>query len=272
MTLTLRKPLSCNSQLEGSKMAYTVKKLAQISGVSTRTLRFYDEIGLLKPAFYGDNQYRYYEEEQLLMLQQILFFRELEFPLGDIQRILSSNDFDKIESLKTHRSILQSGLEKTETLIKTIDKTISHIRGKLIMRDAEMYDGFDLQKQQEHEKYMLDSGIISQQQIDDSWNKVSHWKKPQWEQFKNEGEQLNQDLVQALKQGFEPESDETQQLIHRHYNWVNHFWTPTQETYIALSKMYLDHPDYRLFYNKYHPELVEYLVRAMNIFAKRELS
>lgn len=253
-------------------MRYTVKKLAQLSGVSARTLRFYDEIGLLKPAFYGDNQYRYYEEEQLLMLQQILFFRELGFPLSDIQRILSSDDFDKIESLKTHKSILQSNLERTDTLIKTIDKTISHIRGKLIMRNAEMYDGFDLQKQQEYEKYMLDSGIISQQQVDNSWNKVSHWKKPNWEQFNNDGEQINQELVKVVSQGLKPESDETQQLIQQHYAWVCHFWTPTQETYIGLGKMYLDHPDYRTFYNKYHPELVEYLVKAMTIFAKRELS
>ena len=137
-------------------MPYTVNKLAKLSGVSTRTLRFYDEIGLLRPAYYGENNYRYYEEQQLLMLQQILFFRELGFPLTDIQQIISSNDFDKIEALNTHKSILQSTLEKTETLLKTIDKTISHIRGKLIMRDAEMYDGFDPKKQQEHEKYMLD--------------------------------------------------------------------------------------------------------------------
>jgi DNA-binding transcriptional MerR regulator len=95
-------------------MKYTVKKLAQISGVSVRTLRFYDEIDLLKPAFYGENKYRYYEEEELLMLQQILFFRELGFPLSDIQRILGSNDFDKIESLKSHKSMLKAGLDRTE--------------------------------------------------------------------------------------------------------------------------------------------------------------
>src|ERR1700704_4978621 len=120
-------------------MPYTVKKLAQLSGVSVRALRFYDEIGLLKPAFYGDNQYRYYEEEQLLMLQQILFFRELDFPLRDIQRIISSDDFSKLEALNAHKSLLQSNLERTDTLLKTIEKTIAHIRGKLIMRDAEMY-------------------------------------------------------------------------------------------------------------------------------------
>ena len=253
-------------------MRYTINQLAKLSGVSTRTLRFYDEIGLLKPAFYGDNQYRYYKEEQLLMLQQVLFFRELGFSLNDIHRILSSDDFDKIQSLKTHKSMLQSGLDRTATLIKTIDKTISHLKGKIIMRDAEMYDGFDPIKQQEHEKYMLDTGIISQEQIDDSWQRVSNWKKTDWEQFKISGEQLNLALAAALKQGLKIDSDEVQELIQQHYNWVNNFWTPTKETYLGLGKMYLEHPDYRSFYNRYQPDLVEYLVAAMKIFAYRKLS
>src|SRR5580693_668450 len=88
-------------------MAFTVNKLAKLSGVSVRTLHFYDEIGLLKPAYYGDNNYRYYEEAQLLMLQQILFFRELGFQLNDIQRIIASPDFDKIKALESHRKILE---------------------------------------------------------------------------------------------------------------------------------------------------------------------
>ena len=92
-------------------MSYTVNKLAKLSGVSPRTLRFYDEIGLLKPAAYGENKYRYYEEEQLLLLQQILFFRELDFPLGDIEGIMSSPDFDKVETLNAHKITLQARLE-----------------------------------------------------------------------------------------------------------------------------------------------------------------
>jgi DNA-binding transcriptional MerR regulator len=253
-------------------MPYTIKKLATLSGVSTRALRFYDEIGLLKPAYYGDNQYRYYEEEQLLLLQQILFFRELGFPLTEIQQIISSHDFDKIEALNTHKSILQSSLERTEILIKTIDKTISHLRGKLIMRDAEMYEGFDPVKQQEHEKYLLDTGVITQQQIDESWGKARNWKKQNWEQFKKEGEQLNQALANALKKHLKPEDVEVQALVQRHYDWVNVFWTPTHESYTGLAQMYLDHPDYREFYNKYHPNLVEYLVEAMRVYAAHKLS
>jgi DNA-binding transcriptional MerR regulator len=253
-------------------MRYTVNKLAKLSGVSSRTLRFYDEIDLLKPAFVGNNQYRYYEEEQLLMLQQILFYRELGFPLSDIQQIISSDDFNKIEALNTHKSILQSSLERTETLIKTIDKTISHIRGKLIMRDKEMYDGFDPVKQQEHEQYMLKMGTLSQKEIDDSWKKVRHWKKSDWEQFKQVGEQLNQDLAKAMSNHLKPIDMEVQALIQRHYSWVKNFWTPTKASYMRLAQMYLDHPDYRYFYNRYHPNMVEYLVEAMKIYSERELT
>ncbi|MCH9755993.1 MAG: MerR family transcriptional regulator [Gammaproteobacteria bacterium] len=249
-------------------MFYTVNKLAKLSGVSSRTLRFYDQIGLLKPAFYGDNRYRYYKEEQLLMLQQILFFRELGFPLNDIQRILSSDDFDKIESLKTHRAAIEESLLASKKLLKTINNTISHLRGKLIMRDTEMYEGFDPQKQQEHEKYMLEMGVISQQQIDESWQKVSDWKKSNWEAFKNEGEVLNQALAQAMLNQLVCESEAVQALVQRHYDWVNHFWTPTKETYLGLANMYLEHPDYKAFYDKYNPGLTNYLVKAMQYFAE----
>ena len=123
-------------------MSYTVKKLAKLSGISIRTLRYYDTIGLLKPAYYGDNNYRYYEEEQILLLQQILFYREIGFPLNDIQRIISSDDFNKIDALISHKQVLAQSLGRTEKLIKTIDQTIAHLRGKITMRDEELFVGF----------------------------------------------------------------------------------------------------------------------------------
>ena len=100
-------------------MSYTVKKLADLSGVSVRTLHYYDEIGLLKPAYHSESGYRYYEEEQLLLLQQILFFRELEFPLKDIRRVLESNDFSKIKALSSHKKTFLKSLDRTKKLIKT---------------------------------------------------------------------------------------------------------------------------------------------------------
>jgi len=123
-------------------MSYTVKKLAMLSGLSVRTLRFYDTIGLLKPAHYGDNLYRYYEDEQVLMLQQILLYREIGFPLKDIQRIICSDDFNKMNALISHKQILEQKLDQSRKLIKTIDQTIAHLRGKITMRDEELFVGF----------------------------------------------------------------------------------------------------------------------------------
>ncbi len=123
-------------------MTYTVKTLAKLSGISIRTLRYYDTIGLLKPAYYGDNNYRYYEEEQILMLQQILFYRELSFSLNDIKRIISCDDFNKIDALISHRQVLSQNLDRTKKLIKTIDQTIAHLKGEIIMRAEEIFVGF----------------------------------------------------------------------------------------------------------------------------------
>src|SRR5277367_6632874 len=123
-------------------MAYTVQKLAKMSGVSVRTLHFYDEIGLLPPAYIEANGYRYYEEKELLLLQQILFFRELGFELKKIQKILGKGDFDKVAALHSHRKVLQTTIERTKELIKTIDKTINHLSGDRKMKDQEIYHGF----------------------------------------------------------------------------------------------------------------------------------
>src|SRR4029450_9458819 len=125
-------------------MAYTVKQVAAMSGVSVRTLHFYDETGLLKPAFYGANGYRVYEEPQLLSLQQILFYRELEFELKQIQKILSRADFEKVAALQSHRKVLEKNLARTRTLIETIDKTIEHLKGTQKMKSEELFTGFSV--------------------------------------------------------------------------------------------------------------------------------
>src|SRR5438477_656841 len=125
-------------------MAYTVKQVAAMSGVSVRTLHFYDETGLLKPAYHGTNGYRFYEEPQLLTLQQILFYRELGFVLKQIKRILSRADLEKIVALQSHRKVLRKNVARTKTLIRTIDKTIEHLKGKKKMNYQDIFVGIDL--------------------------------------------------------------------------------------------------------------------------------
>ena len=95
---------------------YTVKQLANYSGVSARTLRFYDKIGLLSPAYYAENGYRYYGKKELLNLQQILFFRELGFKLSDIKTIVTQNEFDRVKSLQKHKIYLLEKIQEFKTL------------------------------------------------------------------------------------------------------------------------------------------------------------
>src|SRR4051812_29940686 len=125
-------------------MAYTVKQVAAMSGVSVRALHFYDETGLLKPAYCGANGYRFYEEPQLLRLQQILFYRELGFELKRIKRILGRRDFAKIAALESHRKVLEQNVARTHRLIETIDKTIKHLKGTKKMKSEEMFAGFSV--------------------------------------------------------------------------------------------------------------------------------
>jgi DNA-binding transcriptional MerR regulator len=125
-------------------MAYTVKQVAGMSRVSVRTLQFYYETGFLNPAKQGTNGYRFYEEPQLLTLQQILFYRELGFELKQIKRILGRADFEIVAALQSHRKVLQENLTRTRSLIETIDKTIKHLKGTKKMKSEEMFVGFSV--------------------------------------------------------------------------------------------------------------------------------
>lgn len=109
---------------------YTVKTLASLAGVSVRTLHYYDELGLLKPRYRPENGYRYYDEDSIIRLQQIRFFRELGFSLDEIANIISCSDFDKIEALKSQREVLVRKSECLEELISTVDKTIKQLKGE----------------------------------------------------------------------------------------------------------------------------------------------
>jgi len=125
-------------------MAYTVKQVAAMSGVSVRTLHFYDETGLLKPAYHRANGYRFYGEPQILTLQQILFYRELGFELKEIKRILERADFENVAALESHRQVLEKNLTRTHRLLETIDKTIQHLKGTKKMKREEMFAGFSV--------------------------------------------------------------------------------------------------------------------------------
>ena len=253
-------------------MAYTVKQLAKISGVSVRTLHWYDEKGLLKPSYHGSNGYRYYEEEQLLMLQQILFFRELGFNLNDIQKLLSQDDFDKVRALQSHKQVLTEEINRKSNLITTIDKTISHLRGKETMQDNELYYGFDKARQKEYEQYLVkEYGSKAEDLLKQSHKRTAKWDKDEWDDVKSTGDQIHKELTDAINSNLSPESDEVQKIIHRHYELQNRFYDLTKEVYIGLTDLYAQHPDFKKFFDVYHPKMIEYIGKAMRHYAEKNL-
>lgn len=253
-------------------MTYTVKQLAKLSGVSVRTLHWYDEIGLLKPAFHGANNYRYYEEKQMLTLQQILFFKELGFNLNDIQKMLVQNDFDNIKALQAHRATLEKDIDRKENLITTIDKTLSHLRGEQTMTDKEFYYGFDSARQKEYEQYLVKyHGTAAEDLLITSKKRTAKWDKDEWDNVKNQGDAIHRDLAKAINQGLKPDSDEVQKIIHRHYQMIERFYNPSKEVYIGLTELYAQHPDFKQFFEVYHPKMIEFISAAMQLYAHKNL-
>ncbi len=251
-------------------MTYTINKLAKLSGVSVRTLHYYDEIGLLKPAYVGDNNYRYYKEAELLQLQQILFYREVGLPLNDIKRIISAPDFDRLKALESHRDILAKNLDQTKILIETVDKTIAHLKGNKIMKIEEVFHGFTAEKQKMYEAFLVESGV-KKDVIDQTNHKVKDWTKDQWLEYKREGDQVHTDLIAAINKGLAADSREVQQIIQRHYQLTTRFWTPNRDTYIGLSEFYSSHPDFIKFYEELNPKLLSFMQEAMRVYADNNL-
>lgn len=253
-------------------MAYTVKELAKVSGVSVRTLHWYDEVGLLKPAYHGTNSYRYYEEAQLLLLQQILFFRELGFNLNDIQKLLSQNDFDNIKALHAHRSILEKDIVRKNNLIATIDKTILHLRGKQTMSNEELYHGFDSARQKEYEQYLVKyHGLAAEDLLFESKKRTAKWDKDEWDDVKNQGDAIYKALAKAIDEGLQPDSEPVQTIIRRHFQLQERFYDLTKEVYIGLSELYVQHPDFKKFFDVYHPKMIEFIGAAMRFYANKNL-
>jgi DNA-binding transcriptional MerR regulator len=251
-------------------MTYTVKELASLSSVSVRTLHYYDEIGLLKPAYYGDNGYRYYEKEQLLRLQQILFFRELDVQLADLQSIIESDEFDRIQALRDHRRLLLDKAQRLNTLVRTIDRTISHLKGENGLKDEDMYLGFDQAKQEEYEAEIKTK--YGEAALNERKHRTKDWKKENYEQVKADYDRLHKALTFMILRGANPDDDDVQAIVREHYEVISRFYTPTKDIYAGLGEMYVQHPEFRKLYDSYHPQLAEYIRDAMNIFADRHLA
>jgi MerR family transcriptional regulator, thiopeptide resistance regulator len=251
---------------------YTVKQLARLSGVSVRTLHHYDQIGLLKPAEVGLNGYRYYGREELLRLQQILFHRELEFPLEAIRAVLAQPDFDRAKALRHHRATLAAQASRYRRLIATVDATLASLEGEQTMDDKDLYQGFAPEKQAEYETWLIDrcGGGVSER-IDASKAKLKDLGRAGMEAFKAEGEAIEADLAKALRQGLPPDSQAVSAIMSRHLAWIGKAWdkTPSAGAFEGLADLYQAHPDFRSHYDDRQSGLCDYITAAMKAYAAR---
>jgi len=160
-------------------MEYTVNHLAKLSGVSTRTLRYYDKIGLLKPLRVNSNGYRIYGDEQINLLQQILFYRDLDFCLEDIKSIVTAPDFDREQALADHLVMLEARRQQMELLIQNVKKTIASMKGETVMNDAEKFEGFkkDFIKENEETYGQEIRNRYGDKTVDASNARQNSWKK-----------------------------------------------------------------------------------------------
>lgn len=244
-------------------MAYTVQQLATLAGVTTRTLHHYDEIGLLSPARNNSNGYRQYGESELLKLQQIMFFRELEFPLKEIQEIIKNPNFDMATALSDHRNLIEIKKKRMNALLKTIDKTLTKINKEKNMDDKELYAGFSKEEAETYAK-----------EAKERWGNTDAYKQSQerakkmtkedWARINTETDALLNKIVLNMDKG--PKSSEVQAQIAKHYDSLRTFYEPNIEMYRGLADMYVDDKRFSAFYQKYHKDLPAFMREAMRAY------
>ncbi|MHA6297869.1 MerR family transcriptional regulator [Devosia sp. CAU 1758] len=253
---------------------YTVNQLARLAGVSVRTLHHYDEIGLLGPAFTGENRYRYYGNEELLRLQQILIHRELGIPLAEIGAILDAPGFDRLETLQSQRERLEAQAKRYAGMVRTIDRTISRLKGERTMKDADLYSGIvSPEKQAEYEAWLVNHyGPDMEAEIESSRNAVSAMSEAGRAAWMAQLKDIEEGLAEGLRKGLPPQAKALDPMIERHRSWVARSWGRDcpPEAYAGLADMY-KHPDFRSRYESIEPGFADYLIAAMKAWARRHI-
>jgi len=251
---------------------YTVKQLARLSGVSIRTLHHYDTIGLLKPAFTGENRYRYYGREELLRLQDILFHRELGVPLREIGKLLDLQGRDRAAVLAGHREWLDQRIKRSRQLLRTVDRTIAELNGEGTMDDKDLYKGFAPEKQAEYEDWLVDAyGEGMRHTIEAS---KALWTGKSEEAVRAalaKGEEAEAELAARFHAGVGADARELEPMFDRHRQWISSMWGRecAREGYGGMADMYLAHPDFRTRFDKRGEGFTDWLTTAMKAYAAR---
>jgi DNA-binding transcriptional MerR regulator len=246
-------------------MVYTVKQLAKLAGVSVRTLHYYDEIGLLKPTYIKDNGYRCYEEMELLKLEQILFFKELEFPLEHIIRIITAPNFNTLEVLVDQKKFLELKKARIVSMLKTIDITINSLKG-----GGKIMNGTIATTQDQIEEYKKEAKKRwgDTEAYKQSVERTKHWTKEDYKRLTEDAKKFTQELADTMDKGFD--SPEFQELISKHHKGIETFYDCSPDMYRALAEMYVSDPRFKAYYDKFRPGLAKFMQKAINYYCDQK--
>ncbi len=252
------------------KKLYKIKEVSELAGVSVRTLHYYDEIGLLKPAHIEENGYRLYNEGNLARLQQILFFKEMDLPLNNIKAILDDPNFDQLDSLMNHKKILEEKKKRLERIIQSIDQTAQAIKGGRIMTTKDMFEPFDMSKieahQKKYEKEVKDK-YAKTEAFRQSEQKTNAYQAGDWEAIELERQQIYKSLADLMDR--DPADSEVQQIVHEWRMHISkHFYDCTPEIFKGLGEMYIADQRFSDNINQTKPGLAQFLHDAIQIYCK----
>ncbi|MEH6946049.1 MerR family transcriptional regulator [Bacillus sp. JJ634] len=249
-------------------MEYTVNKLAQLSGVSSRTLRYYDQIGLLKPARINSSGYRIYGQKEVDLLQQILFYRELEVRLEEIIEIINQPTFNQTTALKNHYNNLKKKRARLDKIIATIEMTIASKEGGISMQDKQKFEGLKEKMIEENEqnygKEIREK--YGDETVDASNAKLRGMSQEDYQAMAVLGEEILSLLEKAYETG-DPASDVAQELAAKHKEWLMYSWPNySKEAHAGLAEMYVADERFTAYYDKNVKGGTEFLRDAILIY------
>ncbi len=249
-------------------MEYTVNKLAEISGVTTRTLRYYDEIGLLKPARISSSGYRIYGRREVNLLQQILFYRELEVSLDEIKAIMTSDTFDANKALTEHHEKLLEKRERLERLIANVEKTILESEGRIMMSDREKFEGLKKNMLQENEaKYGAEiREKYGEETVAKSNAKFANLSEADFERSSQLAGEIIESLLKGMDSGDASGAD-AQEAAKKHKEWLMFYWPEySKEAHVGLGEMYVADERFTVYYDQHRPGAAQFLCDAIHVF------
>lgn len=245
---------------------YSIGELADLAGVSARTLRYYDQEGLLKPSFVNEAGYRFYGEKEVNLLQQILFYRERGLELNRIRQIIYEKDFNIMSALEEHLQELEERKAHTEALISMVRRSIMSMKGECRMSDQEKFEAFKQNVVKEHEeRYGKEArDKYGNQEVDAAQKKLLNMSEEDWERFRNLGKEIRTRLNEAVSAGMGPDSEEAERIVMLHKEWLGMTWKKyTEEAHRAMGNLYISDERFKLYYDRDMPGCAEFLEQAI---------